>query len=141
MHPLLRQLSGAELRTGLESGDPDDHDPLALVERPARPREDVAALPDDRPELDVLEAGLLAQLATQGVLERFAWVDAAARRGPELLAGLGIDEADEQDAVVGVEHQGARAHAPYDRHVRASVNAEPAASSTSPTTRCHEIGI
>src|SRR5687768_15020193 len=99
MDALLDELLRRQERLRLERRHAHERDPLALVQRPTCPRKDVAPRPDDRPELDVREPGLLAELAPECLFEFLARVDAAAGRRPELLTVLRVDEADEQDAV------------------------------------------
>src|SRR5205085_9107663 len=67
-------------------------------------REDVLAAPELRPELELAQPRLLAELAAQGGLGRLAAFGAAAGRRPPDLPD-GIAELDEQDAVVAVEHE------------------------------------
>ena len=78
-----------------ESGDvddvadnPDDEPHLVAVVRHAVPRDDRAAVADDRTENGIAQAGLLVQFAAGGRLGRLPGLDAAARGAPEAGAGL-----------------------------------------------------
>ena len=49
--------------------DSHEVDALVLAQDPAKPREGVRALPDLRAEVEVLEAGLLGELAAERLLQ------------------------------------------------------------------------
>jgi hypothetical protein len=92
----------------LERRHPHEHEHLALVDGALVPRKRVASRPDRRPRLVGLEACLLAQLAPQRGLGVLALVDAAAGRQPAVDTHVLVDPADEEDALVGIEHHRAR---------------------------------
>ena len=117
--PSSRSCSHVRCGAGSNAGDANEVVALALaVPAPACERHLVCPRPDERAELELLEAGLLPELAAHGLLVGLPLVDASSGRQPHRV--LRALEAHEQDPVVGIEDDGARGAAdPPLRHRRA----------------------
>ena len=77
-------------------GDLDEPDPLPGAEDLASPGEGVLARPDLGPELEVVQAELLGELAPEGRFDDLTLVDPSAGRGPPDLAAI-VAKLDEEE--------------------------------------------
>ena len=87
----------------LESLGSHEVAPLALAAEAPGIDVPVVSRPEERAELEGVQADLLAELAGQGLGVALARVDAAARRRPP--GAHRVLEAHEEDPIGGIEHQ------------------------------------